>query len=808
VALGFPRRAQAGAAVGLVVACLALNAAPVFAAGSSVRSQEWWLRKLHVMQAQQSAQGRGITVAVLDTGVDPGQADLAGAVDRGPDYTDSGRVHGGPFWGLHGTAMASLIAGHGHGRGRSAGILGIAPNATILSVRVTLESGDPLLAAANIAASLPGAIARGIRYAVRHHATVIALPLDPVTITAAPGAGGSAAERSAVAYALAHRVVLVAPAGDNVTGADPVNFPAAYRGVISVGAFNSAFIKAPFSSRQPYVTLTAAGDGVIAANGPTGYAQVSSTTAASAVVAGTVALIRAQFPALSPARVTKALTESTVFRPHGGQRTGSGAGTMDAAAALAAAARMVEAVPTPGSSPASAAPAAPPPSPPAVHTSSGLGKTLLIDVGIAVAVFLVLAVPILGYGRHRRRRARAARLAEVRAAAQPRARSQPVARPARQVAATTIEPEEHGYIPAPVSAAPSTVGSPPANGAAAGAQSPWDSGSGSPGGPPRSGPPRSGPPGSGFQGSAFTASAFPRTGRAGTSRAAEPSGAGAPTATDGWPASAGSARAGSAHAGPAHTGPAHTGPAHTGPAHTGPAHTGPAHTGPVHTGPAHTGPADAAPAHTGPAYAGPAHTGPAHAGPPRAGGILRGSAPGGGAADKSGPAALGTAAGGIIGSPRTGAQRTPKVSGSPPWGPAPEPAGDVPWGRPLIPPTAGARAFPTGPAQTPAELAPEFLAAPPPEPPETESSPWDAIAEEAWPGGPGSPRPGGPGASRPPASPSRGQAFGSGIVGQRDPGSERRDEGPSTGPQPIYVWDPGASTESFPPVPPGENQKP
>ena len=203
MSLGFPHRAQAGAAVGLVVACLALNAAPVFAVDSSVRSQEWWLRKLHVAQAQQSAQAKGTTVAVLDTGVDRGQADLAGSVVTGPDYTDSGRLHGGPFWGIHGTAMASLIAGHGHGRGRSAGILGIAPNATILSVRVTLESDDPLLADANIAASLPDAIARGIRYAVRHHATVIALPLDPVTTTAAPGAGGSTAEHAAVRYALA-----------------------------------------------------------------------------------------------------------------------------------------------------------------------------------------------------------------------------------------------------------------------------------------------------------------------------------------------------------------------------------------------------------------------------------------------------------------------------------------------------------------------------------------------------------------------------------------------------------------------------
>src|SRR5262249_59915119 len=134
--------------------CLALNAAPVCAA-STVRSQEWWLQKLHVSQAQQSADAGGVTVAVLDTGVDPQQADLTGTVVTGPDYTDSGRVRGGPLWGIHGTAMASLIAGRGHGRARGAGILGIAPGATILSVRVTLESSDPLLADANVAASLP-----------------------------------------------------------------------------------------------------------------------------------------------------------------------------------------------------------------------------------------------------------------------------------------------------------------------------------------------------------------------------------------------------------------------------------------------------------------------------------------------------------------------------------------------------------------------------------------------------------------------------------------------------------------------------
>ena len=112
---------------------------------------------------------------------------------------------------------------------------------------MTLENNDPLLTNATTVAALPMAIARGIRYAVRHGAQVIDLPLDPAAVAADNAAahggtsavtGGSPAERAAVTFALSKGVVLVAPAGDGGAGPDTINYPAAYPGVISVGAFN------------------------------------------------------------------------------------------------------------------------------------------------------------------------------------------------------------------------------------------------------------------------------------------------------------------------------------------------------------------------------------------------------------------------------------------------------------------------------------------------------------------------------------------------------------------------------------------
>jgi Subtilase family len=426
-----------GLAIGLAVAWAAVGSAPALAgvarparSADQVRQQEWWLSALHVTQAWQTTKGAGVTIALLDTGVDPNQPDLTGSVISGPDLTNSGESLGGQFFGIHGTAMASLIVGHGHGPGEADGVLGVAPQAKLLSVRVVLDSGDPLLSESSATSALPAAIAAGIMYAVNNGAQVIDLPLDPgqsisaLTATPAPqapafgtptaaeaaaaaAAGGSTAEQSAVAYALSKGVILVAPGGDNNATTDAANFPADYPGVISVGAFNSSFTKAAFSSHQHYVTLTAAGDGMIAAvpSPSSGYATVSSTSAASAVVTGIAALIKSQYPELTPAQVTQALTRSTVFRPPGGTEDGSGFGTADAARALAEAGTIAAPGPPRAGAGAVSNPMPAAPAPPVI--SDAMTAKLRRDGVISLIVLAVLLVPTVVYAVMVRRRIRA-----------------------------------------------------------------------------------------------------------------------------------------------------------------------------------------------------------------------------------------------------------------------------------------------------------------------------------------------------------------------------------------------------------------
>jgi len=402
------------------------GAVPAAGAQGMTRATEWWLTGLNVPQAWRAApaEGKGVIVAVLSTGVDAAHPDLAGDVTMGPDYCDSGRTAASPFWGYEGTAVASLLAGHGHGGGGGTdGITGVAPGARILAVQVTLEYNDPLNSDTAITRRLPAAIAAGIRYAVARGASVIALPLDPGTLGPASAgdpaaAGGSPAERAAVSYALAHGVVLIAPAGDNGAGTGTVNYPAAYPGVLAVGATTRDGRLAPFTSRRSYVALTAPGSGMTVADPDGGYATLASTDMSAALTAGVAALIRSRFPLLTVAEVAGALERGA--RPPGMHPApGSGRGALDAAGALAAAATIAAARAATATTPRPAAPA-PAPRPSAHHTAArqagpgNLAGSVLRDAVIAALALIAALACALALTASRRRRTQLARRATPR----------------------------------------------------------------------------------------------------------------------------------------------------------------------------------------------------------------------------------------------------------------------------------------------------------------------------------------------------------------------------------------------------------
>ncbi|MEU7136501.1 type VII secretion-associated serine protease mycosin [Streptomyces sp. NPDC046261] len=373
------RRAPRALPVLATAVTLALLAAAP-ARADVIRDQEWALDALHTQDAWRTTKGAGITVAVLDTGVDEGHPDLRGRVLPGKDLIGFGAGPGDRAWARHGTAMAGIIAGRGHGEGDADGVTGVAPEARILPVRVILEDGDPARAKARGARG--GALADGIRWAADHGADVINLSLGDDSDTAHP----EPREDAAVQYALAKGAVVVASAGNGGERGDHVSYPAAYPGVIAVTAVDRYGARAPFSTRRWYATVSAPGVDVVIADPDRRYYEGWGTSAAAAFVSGAAALVRAAHPGLSPAQVRELLTETAQDPPPGGRNDELGAGLVDPAAAIARAA---------GERPGSRTAARPPryfgtgprpargaagngaPSPPAL-TAAGSGITLLI----------------------------------------------------------------------------------------------------------------------------------------------------------------------------------------------------------------------------------------------------------------------------------------------------------------------------------------------------------------------------------------------------------------------------------------------
>ncbi|MQS05387.1 S8 family serine peptidase, partial [Streptomyces alkaliterrae] len=223
------------------------------ARADEVRDRQWSLDMIGAREAWKTTKGAGVTVAVLDTGVDAEHRDLRGAVLEGKDAVGFGARRGDRTWARHGTAMAGIIAGRGHGPGGADGVIGIAPEAQVLPVRVLLEDEDPQRRRAR--ATRGGALAEGIRWAVDQGADVINLSLGDDSASAHP----DPKEDAAVRYALRKGAVVVASAGNGGEKGDRVSYPAAYPGVIAVTAVDRNGARATFSTRRWYATVSAPG---------------------------------------------------------------------------------------------------------------------------------------------------------------------------------------------------------------------------------------------------------------------------------------------------------------------------------------------------------------------------------------------------------------------------------------------------------------------------------------------------------------------------------------------------------------------
>jgi type VII secretion-associated serine protease mycosin len=236
--------------------------------------------------------GAGVTVAVVDTGVDGAQPFLSGHVLPGIDVVNGGTAD--KDCDGHGTLVAGLIAGRPHA---GLGFAGIAPGATILPVRQTDNTNGT---AADLATAINASVAAG--------AQVINISI--VTPES------SRALSDAVSRALAHGVIVVAAAGNDQQQGNAPEYPASYPGVISVGSVDADGRPSAFSSSGTPVSVVAPGSDILGpgAGGPGLVGGVQGTSYASPFVAGVAALIRAYRPQLTPAQVVHRI-EATAEHP-------------------------------------------------------------------------------------------------------------------------------------------------------------------------------------------------------------------------------------------------------------------------------------------------------------------------------------------------------------------------------------------------------------------------------------------------------------------------------------------------------------
>ncbi|MFJ5725742.1 type VII secretion-associated serine protease mycosin [Streptomyces sp. NPDC093149] len=278
----------------------------------------WSLQRVLLDELWQDTKGKGVRVAVIDTGVDNVNPQLKSAVDTsaGADYLKGGGSDGTVDEVGHGTKVAGIIAARPR---KGTGFVGLAPEATIIPIRQNDEKNS----------GKDTTMATAIDHAIAKGADVINISQDttkPLTETSALG--------RAVARALAGNIVVVASAGnDGMDGKLKLTYPAAFDGVLAVASSDRNNERAPFSQAGEFVGVAAPGVDIVSTVPGNGQCTDNGTSFSAPYVAGVAALMRAKYPKWTAAQIV-ARIEQTAERSVTGHDAFVGWGVVDPVRAL------------------------------------------------------------------------------------------------------------------------------------------------------------------------------------------------------------------------------------------------------------------------------------------------------------------------------------------------------------------------------------------------------------------------------------------------------------------------------------------
>lgn len=291
--------------------------------GDVIKSTPWSLQRVLLNQLWEQATGKGVKVAVIDTGVDSSNKQLTGAVSGGKTFVDGSATKDDEG---HGTRVAGIIAARPL---KGTGFVGIAREATILSYRYTggeEKQGDA------------GTMSDAIKTAVAAGAKIINISSDTQNKKDDPTLA------AAVADAVRKGALIVAAAGnDGADGKFADTYPAAYPGVLAVAASDRNDERAFFSQAGNFVDIAAPGVGMVSTVPQGGQCTADGTSFAAPYVAGVAALLKQKYPEWDAAQIATRIQE-TAQRPSRGPNAYIGWGVVDPVAALSEES-------TPGSSP-------------------------------------------------------------------------------------------------------------------------------------------------------------------------------------------------------------------------------------------------------------------------------------------------------------------------------------------------------------------------------------------------------------------------------------------------------------------------